>query len=87
MNQLTIRGLEPALERHLRGVARQRGCSLNKAALHLMRRGAGLRCPEDGPEAVGDALDSFIGSWTPEQAAEIESAVAELRTIDEAFWQ
>ena len=52
-----------------------------------MRRGAGIDLPGHGPDVVGDALDTFIGSWSREQAEELESAVAELRMIDEEFWR
>ncbi len=42
MTQLTLRGLDPELEKRLRELAARDQLSLNKAALKLMRRGAGL---------------------------------------------
>ena len=42
MNQLTVRGFDPALARRIREVAKARGLSLNQAAVLLIRQGAGL---------------------------------------------
>ena len=49
MNQLTVRGFDKGLERRLRQVARDRGVSLNRAALILLREGAGLGAPPGRP--------------------------------------
>ena len=87
MKQLTIRGLSLDLERRLRNVARRRGTSLNRAAVYLMSRGAGLRLLEDEPDVVGDSLDAFIGSWTAEEEAEFSAAVDAFSHVDEGFWQ
>jgi hypothetical protein len=87
MNQLTIRGFDKALARHLRKLARDEGISLNKAALRLLRRGAGLEEPTAGPDIVGTSLDHLIGTWTDEQADELASAVEDFEVIDEALWQ
>lgn len=87
MKQLTIRGFEPDLERRLRAVARERGVSLNKAALHLLRRGAGLRTGEAEPDAIGDALDQFIGTMSAEEEREILEAVEAFEVVDEEMWK
>ncbi len=42
MNELTVRGFDKELERRLRQVAKEQGVSLNRAALILLREGAGL---------------------------------------------
>ena len=86
-NQLTIRGLDAETEARLRGIAENRGISLNKAAILLMRKGAGVKHDQAGPEVVGHSLDAFIGSWTHEAEAEILQAVSDLNTLDETLWQ
>ena len=86
-NHLTIRGLDTETEARLRELARHRGISLNKAAILLMRKGAGIRLDQAGPEVVGHALDAFIGSWTHEEEAEVLQAVNDLNTLDETLWQ
>lgn len=87
MKQLTIRGLSPDLERRLRSVARRRGTSLNKAAVYLMGKGAGLPLPENQPDVVGSSLDALIGSWSAEAEAEFSAAVSAFSHVDGGFWQ
>lgn len=86
MKQLTIRGFSPELERLLRVEARSSHTSLNRAALHLLAKGAGLS-DKGELDVVGDSLDSFIGSWSDSEAEALNEAVSKLDTIDEAFWK
>ena len=87
MQQLTIRALEDDLEVVLRRTAKEHHTSLNKAALMLMRRGAGLEPEHADPQRVGDNLDRYLGSWTAEEAAAFDAATADLRNIDPEFWR
>lgn len=86
-HQLTIR-YDDALAREIEDLARREGISLNQAALRLLRRGARL---EEGPaparDSIGDSLDWFIGSWTPERATELELAIADFEMVDEDLWR
>lgn len=85
MKQLTIRGIDDSLEQSLRALAQRQGTSLNRAALQLLRRGAGLDESQEAP-TVGRSLDAFIGTWSSEQAEEMETALAVFEQIDEALW-
>lgn len=87
MRQLTIRGFDEALERHIRQLASREGISLNRAVLRLLRRGAGLGERIDAADIVGDSLDHLIGTWTAEEAARIDRALAEVSRIDEEVWR
>ena len=87
MHQLTIRGFDEELERRIRQLARREGISLNRAVLRLLRRGAGLGESYDKPEIVGDSLDYLIGTWTAEEAAEIDRALEDFSRIDEEMWR
>ena len=86
MNQLTVRGFDRELERRLRQLAQERGVSLNRAALLLLRRGAGLAPPQPGYEVVGDSLDEFIGVWSEEEEQELLRSIDIFERIDESFW-
>ena len=86
LKQLTIRGFDADLERKLREVASATGLSLNKAALLLMRRGAG-RAAEETPPLVGSSLDDFIGVWSKAEEEELLDAVGDLRRIDPEIWE
>ncbi len=77
VTQLTLRGMEPELELALRRLAKTERTSLNKAALKLIRRGAGLPEPGEVP-GIGDGLDDWVGSMTAGDARAIASAVDEL---------
>ena len=87
MAQLTIRSDDKELLRRLKKLAREKGISLNQAALRLMRKGAGIAELPENVNRVGSALDSFIGTWADEEAEDMINAVADLRIIDETLWQ
>jgi len=88
VKQLTIRGFEPELERELHRLARAQGISLNKAALDLMRRGAGLEADSgQDPETIGNGLDAFIGSWNETDERRVLEAVKVFESIDEDLWR
>lgn len=55
MKQLTVRGFGDKLSQAIRRLANRDGTSLNRAAVKLMRRGAGLD-EGQGPDTVGSSL-------------------------------
>jgi len=87
MTQLTLRGFDKELERRLREVARREGISLNRAALRLLRKGAGLDVPQAGADLVGAALDHLAGAWSEADARELQSAVEAFEEADEELWR
>ena len=84
--QLTIRGFDANLHAELIKLARSRGISLNKAALLLLRKGAGLAEPSERADVVGDSLDHLIGTWSKREEQAILKAVESFEGIDEALW-
>ena len=87
MNQLTIRGFDDELAGRIRQLANAEGISLNRAVLKLLRRGAGLGERHDNSNRVGDSLDHLIGTWTAQDAAEMNRALEDLSRIDEEMWK
>ncbi|MDP9122810.1 MAG: hypothetical protein M3O15_15805 [Acidobacteriota bacterium] len=75
------------LAREIDDLARREGISRNQAAVHLLRKGARLEKPEQARDAIGGSLDWFIGSWTQEQARELEQATADFERVDEDLWR
>ena len=63
------------------------GTSLNQAALKLLRKGAGLADPAQKVDTVGASLDLLIGSWSDDEAAELDAVLEEFETIDESVWR
>ena len=86
MHQLTVRGFDAELADCIRRLARQQRISLNQAVLRLLRRGAGLADDQDSVDTVGSSLDHFIGSWTSQQADEMDRALQDFEGIDESMW-
>lgn len=87
MDQLTVRGFGDDLGSALRRLATRERISLNQAALRLLRRGAGLADGAETAEGVGSSLDHLIGSWTPEEADELDTALEDFETIDADAWK
>ena len=87
MNQLTVRGFDDELAERIRRLAKRDGTSLNQAAVKLLRKGACLADPAQGPDIVGGSLDHLIGSWSDDEAAELDAALEEFETIDESAWR
>ncbi len=87
MTQLTLRGFDKELERRLREEARREGISLNRAALRLLRRGAGLESPNAQSDVVGGALDDLAGAWSETDAREFQAAVEVFEEVDEELWR
>ena len=87
MKQLTVRGFDDELSAAIQRLARREGISLNKAALRLLRRGAGLDKGTAGRGKVGNSLDHLIGTWTQAEADEMDEALKEFDKIDEEMWK
>src|SRR5947209_19646072 len=85
-HQLTIR-YDDAVAREIEELARRKRISRNQAAVRLLRKGARLEEPDQAPNAIGDTLDWFIGSWTDEQATELDDAIADFERVDEDMWR
>lgn len=86
MKQLTVRGFGDDLGSALRRLAARERISLNQAALRLLRRGAGLADDAEPVERVGSSLDHLIGSWTLEEADQLDAALDSFETIDPDIW-
>ena len=63
MSQLTVRGLDKRLLHAIRDLAKRERISLNKAALRLLERGAGV-APPTADNRIGRSLDHHFGTWT-----------------------
>ena len=87
MKQLTIRGFDEDLEGAIRQLARHDGTSLNRAALKLLRRGAGLPDGQGDGRNIDDALDDLFGSWTQQEADEVDRALEHFESVDESDWK
>jgi hypothetical protein len=86
MKQLSLRGFDSELEKALCETARSQGISLNRAAISLMRKGAGI-AENKKTDCVGESLDHLIGRWSKEEADAFLESIQSTEEIDRAFWK
>ena len=87
MDRIAVRGSGAGVQASIRRLARVENTSLNEAAFMLLRKGAGLTEDNGGANTVGSSLDNLIGSWTPEEADELDSPLMEFESTDESAWK
>jgi hypothetical protein len=89
--QLSLRGFDQKLDRAIRELARSEKISRNRAALILLRRGAGLEEREAATKpkrkTIGTALDRFFGTWSKKEAEEFDKATSVFAQIDADMWK
>jgi hypothetical protein len=83
MASITLHKLDPELERCLREQARSLNMSLNRTAQKLLKEALGVS--RSGTKK--NDFSALAGTWTREEAAEFEDAVADFAKIDEEMWQ
>jgi hypothetical protein len=86
IDQLTLRGFDARLLRAIRELARRERTSLNKAALLLLERGAGLTAPA-ADDRIGSSLDHLIGTWNEAEADELLESIQSCEQVDLELWQ
>jgi hypothetical protein len=82
MSQITLRGLDPQIEREIRRIAKKTGKSLNQVVLEMLRKSAGSR-----KRSPADSLRKLAGGWTENEASEFNDAIKICAQIDEEIWR
>jgi hypothetical protein len=82
-----MRGFDKQLTRRLHEVAKEGDLSLNRAALLLMRRGAGLEGHKRSARSIGSALDRFIGAWSSADEKRLLKSIEPLSVVDPDLWK
>jgi hypothetical protein len=85
MNQITVRGIAPEVEKEIRRKAKVSGKSLNKVMLELIGGSAGPQ--KRGKKPAGASLAELAGGWSEKEAREFEESVRVFEEIDEAIWK
>jgi hypothetical protein len=80
MSQITLRGMDPEVEREIRRIARKTGKSLNRVVLEMINKSA-----EPAKTAPADSLRNLAGGWTEKEASEFNEAIKICEQIDEAM--
>ncbi|MBI2566841.1 MAG: hypothetical protein HYV63_07420 [Candidatus Schekmanbacteria bacterium] len=85
MKAITLRNLPPELARRIEEESSERGTSLSKTIIRLLEEGL-LCIRAQGGETLHHDLDRFAGSWSQEEADELDQAVRKQRTIEKELW-
>ena len=84
MSQITIRGMDPAIERKIRQIAKNKGKSLNPVILDMLYQSAGLH--KQGRQPAAYSLKKLAGGWSEEDAAQFEESISSCEQIDQEMW-
>ena len=85
MTQLTVRGIDNNLHKELKSQAKQRGLSVNRYVVELLREATGQIESPNQPTTYHD-LDHLAGTWSQEEAETFAQSLLEQRQVDEALW-
>ena len=84
MTQITLRGLDPEMDREIRRMARENGKSLNRVILDMIYQYTGFRKKEK--RAPAESLRKLAGGWSEKDAMEFQEAIKSCERIDEGMW-
>ena len=84
MTQITIRGIDPDMDKEIRKRALKSGKSLNRVVLELLRKNADQE-KKKMPRAA--SLRKLAGGWKKEDAAQFTESMKIFEQIDEAMWK
>ena len=85
MSQITIRGIDPKIERKIRRLAKQRGKSLNRVILDMVYECTGLKKRDKTPAA--NSLKKLAGGWSEHVASEFLESIKPCEQIDHEMWK
>ena len=77
---ISLRNLPPEVELAIVEKSRREGISLNKAATQLLSLAL-------NPQQRNTGFDEFAGSWSAEAAAQFDSTLASMRSVDPTDWK
>ena len=80
MPQITIRGLDPTIEREIRRIAKNSGKSLNRVILDMVYQSTGLKKQDRKPAA--HSLKKLAGGWSENDALEFAESIKSCEQID-----
>lgn len=84
MSQITLRGIDPEIEKKIRLMAKKRGTSLNRVVLDIIYEHSGLKRRAKKPPA--DSLRKLAGGWSEKDASAFLESIKPCEQIDEEMW-
>ena len=86
MKAITLRNLPPELAKAVRKEANRQRTSINRAVISLLQRKTEPRKSRRRARKYND-LDSLAGSWSKNEAAAFDTALAVQRNLDPELWK
>ena len=81
MKNITVRNVPDELAKALQRERTRRGQSLNQTVIDLLKQRLGVGV------ARSNGLARLAGTWTEEESARFEDAVAPFERVDEELWK
>lgn len=85
MGQITLRGMDPEIEREIRRIAKEGGKSINRVIQDMIYLHTGMGKKKQRPAA--DSLRKLAGGWNEEEAEEFLESIRSCEQIDEEMWK
>ncbi|MBW2030001.1 MAG: hypothetical protein JRH06_13920 [Deltaproteobacteria bacterium] len=85
MGQITLRGMDPEIERVIRRMAKEGGKSINRVIQDMICQHTGIGKRKQRPAA--DSLRKLAGGWNEEDAEEFLESIRVCEQIDEEMWK
>jgi hypothetical protein len=85
MTQITLRGMDPAVEREIRNMARKNGKSLNRVILDIIYHHTGHN--NEAKKPATDSLRNLAGGWSQKEARKFFESIKSCEQIDEEMWK
>jgi hypothetical protein len=82
---ISLRGIDEELAENLKRTAKERGGSINKTVLEILRNSLGLNSRTRG--RVFHDLDDLAGTWSDTDWQQFKKATKFFDTIDKDLWK
>lgn len=86
MKAITLRNIPPQIVHLIQQKAKEKGTSTNKTVVSLLEECGGIGQKKKKKTSYHD-LDTLAGSWTKEEAATFDKALAKQREIEPDLWK
>ncbi|UCF89924.1 MAG: hypothetical protein JSW39_16665 [Desulfobacterales bacterium] len=84
MAQITLRGIDPELEREIRRRAKKSGKSLNRVILDMICKST--ESNQRLKKTSAESLRRLAGGWNESDASEFLESIKSCEQIDEELW-
>ncbi len=85
MGQITIRDMDPEVEKAIRDQAAKTGKSLNRVIQEIIHKHTGFDRKYKAPAA--ESLRRLAGGWSERDAADFFETIKSCEQIDEEMWK